>query len=128
MGKRPTPGEETQLLRDATREAHEAMQGLKAAVREARQLTQTLIAEFERTHEREMHQLENHLTAESNRAAKNLNQEIRTARDFIWNQIMRGQLIFDPDKTTLSLQLGNYEFQTDQPFPYPDLPAKETPQ
>lgn len=125
MGHRPTPDQEQQALRDATREAHEALQGLYDAIREANALTLTLVSSFEATHEREIKLLSNHLAAESNRISAQLNDQITTSKKMIMNEIMNGELVFDPATSTVRLQLGAVKFDDQQPLPYPDTTTKE---
>ena len=125
MGRQPTPSEEVQQLRQATREAHEAAQELRAAIREARALEPGLIAQFEAIHQREVQQLSNHFNEESNRHAAQLNADIERAKDMIMNDIMSGELVLSADKREVRLKLGAYRFDDQQPPPYPRVTKKE---
>ena len=125
MGHHPSASEEVQQLRQATREAHEAMQDLLAAIREARALAPSLVDEFQRIHTGEIRQLSNYFTSESNRQAASLNADIRHAREMIFNQIMAGELVLDPVRNVVFLRLGDVAFDDHQPVPYPTIPPKE---
>ena len=126
MGRQPTPSEEAQQLRQATREAHEAAQELKAAIREARSLEPTVIAHFEEVHRREIEQLSNYLTEESNRHAANLNADVERARKMINEQIMSGKAVFDRRTSTVTITWGHGAFDDNAPLPYPHVTQKET--
>lgn len=128
MGKRLTASEETQLLQATIREAHEATQGLRAAIREAEALAPSLVAKFEQFHTDEIRQLSNYFTEESNRHAASLNADIKHAKEMIFNQIMAGELLLDPERGVVMLRLGDWEFDEHQPTPYPQTAPKETPQ
>lgn len=119
------PSEEEQRLRQATREAHEAMQGLASLLRQARELAPVLVSEFEQVHHREIMQLSNHLTAESNRHASQLNAEVERARDFIWRQLMAGEAKFDRHAGTVTIRWGAGKFEDNQPAPYPQVTTRE---
>lgn len=125
MGRRPTPSEEEQRLRQATREAHEAIQGLNDAIREARQLTATLVADYQAAHNREIAQLSNALQIEHNQAARQLNQTVEQARIMIRDQIMAGRAVFDVTTQTVTISWGAGAFSENEPLPYPHLPARE---
>ena len=125
MGHRPTASEEVQLLRQATREAHEAIQELRAVIREARALAPGLVSDFETVHQREVQLLSNHFNEESNRHAAQLNADIERARDMIMNDIMSGELVLSADKREVRLRLGPYRFDDRQPPPYPRVTKKE---
>jgi hypothetical protein len=125
MGHRLTPEQERQALRDATREAHETLQALYQAIREARALTPDLVAGFEATHTREMQLLSNHLTAESNRVSAQLNDTIHSCREMIVKQIMAGEAVLDTRTRTVTIKFGTMAFDDQQPPPYPDTTTKE---
>lgn len=95
MGHKLTADGEAKLLRDLIREAHEATQALNQAIRQARQLAPGLVAEFEQLHRTEMQLLQNHLTAEQNRASADLNQAVEDARDQICEQLTAQEMILD---------------------------------
>lgn len=119
MGHRLTPEQEVQQLRQATREAHEAMQGLADAIREANLLAPRLVADFEATHAREIKQLSNYFTQESNKASADLNAAIEQARTMIVNQIMAGEAVFDADTRTVAIRFGEGSFDSQVPLPFP---------
>lgn len=125
MGRQPTPSEEVQQLRQATREAHEAAQALKAAIREARALEPGLIAQFEAVHQREIAQVSNFLTEEQNRHAASLNAHVERAKAMIMNDIMSGELVLSADKREVRLQLGGGRFDEHHPTPHPRVAPKE---
>lgn len=120
MGKRLTASEETALLAATVREAHEATQELRQAIREAGTLAPRLVADFEATHHREMAQLSNHFTTESNRASADLNAAIVQAREMIVNQIMSGKAVFDRHTSTVTISWGEGAFDSGVPLPFPN--------
>ena len=126
MGHRLSASEEVQLLRQATREAHEAAKDLRAAIREANALAPTLVAKFEQIHTDEIRQLSNHLTEESNRHAAGINADIQRAKEMIFDEIMAGELVLDPERNVVMLRLGGLQFDEHQPPPYPNHPPKES--
>lgn len=125
MGHRLTASEEAQLLRQATREAHEAAQALKAAIREARALEPTLVSEFEAVHHREIQQLSNYFTEESNRSSANLNAAVEQARKIITNQLMTGEATIDRHAGMITIRFGPGKFDDQVPPPYPHATPKE---
>ena len=125
MGHRPSASEEVQQLRQATREAHEAIQGLRAAIREARALEPGLVAQFEDIHRREIQQLSNYFTEESNRSSASLNHAVEQAREIITNQIMSGEAILDRHTSKITIRFGPGKFDDAVPPPYPQAPKKE---
>jgi len=126
MTKKLTASEEEQRLRQATREAHEAMQGLADLLRQAHQLAPTLIDQFSKVHKAEIKQLSDYITDEMNRHARSLNADVERAKDMIFNQIMTGDLVFDADSQTLQLKLGTMRFDDQQPYTTPQIASKET--
>lgn len=120
MGKRLTASEETALLQQTVREAHEATQALLAAIKEAGLLAPRLVADFEATHHREMAQLSNHFTQESNRASADLNAAIEQARKMIADQIMSGKAVFDRHTSTVTISWGEGAFDSGVPLPFPN--------
>jgi F0F1-type ATP synthase membrane subunit b/b' len=128
MGHRLTPSEEAQQLRQATREAHEAMQGLYDAIRTAEKLTPQLTADYQAHHERELKQVANALSIEQNNAARDLNASIERARLLIREQIMAGKAVFDVTTQTVTITFGDGGFDDHQPPPYPEVTPKETTQ
>lgn len=127
MGRRPTPSEEVQLLRQATREAHEAMQGLAGLLRQAKELAVNLTADYQAFHDREMKELANALAAEHRQVSADLNTSIETARTMISEQIMAGEAVFDARTSTVRISWGLGRFDDTQPNPYPEAGIKEIP-
>lgn len=128
MGHTLTPSEEAQQLRQATREAHEAMQGLSDLLRQVKQLHPTLVADFEAVHDREIKLLSNFLNEESNRLAADLNRHVDAAKQMISDQIMAGEAVFDRDTATVRIRFGSTKFDDQTPLPYPEVTPKETKQ
>lgn len=128
MGRRLTAAEETQLLKDAVREAHEAMQGLADLLRQARELAANLTADYQAYHDREIKELANALATEQNQAARDLNASVERARIMIKNQIMAGEARFDADTRTVVIRFGDGCFDDRVPPPYPEVAPKETQQ
>lgn len=125
MGHKLTASEETALLQRVTREAHEATRAARQATREARQLADQLVSDFEAIHAREIQQLSNYFTEESNRHAASLNADVERARAMIFEEIMAGTLVLNPLTGELSLRWGDVRFDERQPLPYPQTPPKE---
>lgn len=125
MGKRLTASEETALLQETIRAAHEATQGLREAIREAKELGTQLVRDFEHIHATEIKQLSNFFTEESNRHAADLNTAVERARGMINDKIMTGAAVFDPHTMTVAITWGGGKFADDQPPPYPDVAQKE---
>lgn len=126
MGHRLTASEETQLLRDTIREAHEAAQQLLGAIREARQLAPSLVEQFEELHHRELAQLSNHMTEEGNRAAAALNESVRVARDEIVRQLTVAEFRYDAASGYVRLGFSDGKFDDHVQPPFPEYPTKET--
>lgn len=127
MGRRLTASEETQLLREVTRDAHAATKDLRAAIAEARALTPGLVTAFEQHHAREMQVLSDHINTEANRLAALLNESIDTARDVITDALTARELVLDPDNGVIRLMFGGSHF--DDHVPSPDITklTKESP-
>lgn len=125
MGHRLSASEEVQQLRQATREAHEAMQGLRDLLRQARDLAANLTADYQAYHDRELKELANALNIEHNQASRDLNASIETARNMIANQIMAGKAVFDAKTSTVVISWGTSAFDDHVPPPYPDLTPRE---
>ena len=128
MGRKLSASEETELLRQVTREAHEATQALRAAIRDARALAPQLVSEFEAVHTREIQQLSNYFTEESNRCSADLNAHVERAREMINDQIMAGKAVFDRNTSTVTISWGPGAFDAQVPIPYPQVAQKETQQ
>jgi F0F1-type ATP synthase membrane subunit b/b' len=128
MGNRPTPSEEVQQIRQATREAHEAMQGLADLIRQARELAANLTTAYQAYHDRELKELANALAAEHNQISTDLNASVERARIMISTQIMAGVAVFDQNTSTVSIRFGQGRFDDQQPLPYPEVTTKETDQ
>lgn len=125
MGRKPVLTDEEQRLRQATREAHEAAQELRAAIREARSLEPLVVSHFEEVHRREIEQLSNYFTEESNRHAASLNADVERAREMINEQIMSGKAVFDRHTGTVTISWGPGAFDANAPLPYPHVARKE---
>lgn len=126
MGRKLTASEETQLLIDTVREAHEVLQALYAAIRDARNLAPSLVADFDQLHHREMAQLTNHLQSEHNRAAAELNQAVKEARTQIVDWLTVAELVLDPETGSLHFLFPHGMFQEDVPLQFPEYTTKET--
>lgn len=125
MGHRTTPTEEEQRLRQATREAHEAMAGLRDLLREARALSATLTRDYQAYHDQEIKALANALAIEQNQVSADLNASIEKARIMIRDQIMAGEAVFDRETSTVRISFGPGKFDDNQPLPYPEVTPKE---
>lgn len=125
MGKKLTPAEEAEVLREVTREAHGVLKDLTAALREAKALAPKLVNEFQELHEREIRQISNYFTDESNRQAAQLNQSIDRARKAINEEIMAGEACFDPRTALITIRWGQCQFDDDAPLPYPNEQTPE---
>lgn len=119
MGKRLTASEETQLLRDTIREAHEATQELRAVIREAGLLAPRLVADFEAVHHREVAQLSNHFQDEINHQSAELNASVQHARHEILTQLTTAEMILDRANGTVRLLFGGGKFDDQVPLPHP---------
>lgn len=128
MGKPLSASEETRLLKDTIREAHEATQALWTAISVASKLTPDLVGQFEAAHTREVHLLSNYFQSEMNRQAAELNAAIEQAKEIIKNQIMAGEAIFDRHTSTVTIKFGAGVFDAAIPMPYPEVTTKETDQ
>lgn len=124
MGHRPTPSEEAQQLRQATREAHEAMQGLNDLLRQARELAATLTASYQQYHDNELKELANALATEHNQICRDLNTAITDAKQAITETIMAGEAVFDAVTSSVRIRWGGGQFAADQPLPYPEVAPK----
>jgi hypothetical protein len=125
MGKRLSASEETALLADTIRAAHEKTQELNAAIRDAKTLAHTLVADFERIHRTEIEQLSNHLTSEANRNCAQLNREVETATQIILNHLVTLKPRIDADNGVIYLETDSLLFNDQQPLPYPQHASKE---
>lgn len=120
MSKHIPPGTEAAALRELISEARRAAGELHAAIKEAKELSLTLVSEFERIHATEIKQLSNFFTEESNRAAADLNAAVEQARTMIANEIMAGEAVFDRDTYTVSIKWGGMAFDSQVPLPFPN--------
>lgn len=128
MGRRPDLPAEEHRLRQATREAHEAIQGLNDAIKEARNLTAGLVSQYELLHETEMRQLSNHLQEQHNEAAIQLNDAVIAARAHILRLLTIAEMKADVDNGTIRISWPDGKFDENVPPPYPHLKAKDTSQ
>lgn len=124
MGKRLTASEETQLLQQTIREAHEATQALNDAIKQALAIAPALVADFERTHEREVQLLSNHFQEEINRQAAQINESTRVARDYVLEQLAKCRPVFDTLAGTVTLVFPSDKIDDQVPLPYPDISPK----
>lgn len=128
MGRKPDLTEEEQRLKDLIREAHEAAQHLWDAISVASKLTPTLVAEFEAHHKREMQQLSDHLNAEANRIAADMNAAVAEARLEIIRQLGIAELVLDANNNKATLLFNGGRFDDQVPPPRTHLHHKETDQ
>jgi hypothetical protein len=128
VGRKPDLTAEEQRLRDTIRIAHEAIQELRAAIREARTLEPDLVAKYEAFHHREIKQLSNFFQSEMNRQSTELNAAVRAARIEITDQLAMAELVIDRDTKQVRLLFSGSKFDDQIPLPYPDQPVKETDQ
>lgn len=126
MGRNIPAGQEAQALRRLIRQAHEAAKKLDDSIRQADRLADRLVADFEAIHAREIKQLSNFFTEESNRHAADLNADVERAGAMIVEEIMAGELRLDPAQQSFTLRLGATRFDEHQPLPYPSTPPKES--
>lgn len=125
MNRRATLTEEEQRLRQATREAHEAMAGLRDLLRQTRTLAATLTRDYQAYHDQELKSLANALVIEHNQVSADLNDSIEQARIMIRDQIMAGEAVFDRETSTVRISFGPGKFDDNQPLPYPEVTPKE---
>lgn len=125
MGKKLTPAEEAEVLREVTREAHGVLKDLTAALKEAKALAPKLIQEFEATHRREIDQLNKHMAAEIRRCADTINSGTKEAREFIVNYLMAGTATIDSHTGQAIISWNPGEI-TATSTPY--VPPKQTPE
>lgn len=125
MGRKLTASEETALLQQTIKAAHEATQALNDAIRQATRLAPQLVSDFEDTHRREIELLSNYMTAEANRHAAALNAEVEQARRMINDQIMSGKAVFNRHTSTVTITWGPGSFNDSQPPPYPLVAQRE---
>jgi len=128
VGRKPDLTAEEQRLRDTIRIAHEAIQELRAAIREARALEPGLVAEYEASHHREIKQLSNFFQSEMNRQSANLNAAVIAARVEITDQLAMAELVIDRDTKQARLLFSGHRFDDQIPPPYPEATTKETDQ
>jgi hypothetical protein len=128
MGKQLTPEQETEILKQTIREAHEAIKDLANLVRQAQAFTRHLLTDYQDYHDREMKQLANALTVEYNQVSHDLNISIDHAKQMIMKQIMSGEAVFDAATSTVAIRWGLGAFDENVPLPYPDALPKETTQ
>lgn len=128
MGRKPELTEEEKRLKDLIRQAHEATQALWDAISVASKLTPALVAEFEAHHRREMQQLSDHLNAEHNRLAADMNAAVREARVEIIRQLGIAELVLDADNNQARLLFNGGRFDDQVPPPRTHLHPKETDQ
>lgn len=119
MGHKLTPSEEVQLIRDVTRTAHEVLQDLLTAIREARLLAPTLTARFTEHADNEIKSLSNFITSESNRHAAELNANVQQAREEVMRQLAVAEITLDESNDQARLVFKSGRFDDNVPPPYP---------
>jgi hypothetical protein len=124
MVKRLSASEETELLRQTIREAHEATQALWDAIRAANLLAPTLTADFEAHANAEIMDLANRLQADMNEQSRQLNIAVANAREEIITQLALARPMIDPDTGIVSLIWPPGKFDDQVPLPYPQNPPK----
>jgi len=127
MGKTLTPEQEAEQLRAIIREAHEVLGDLRRTIKEASTLVTRMISGFEQLHAREMAQLSNHLQAEANRAAAQLEEEVQTAQQYILKRLTAADLTLDLHEGVAVLHFPAGMFDDQIPAPYPADPSERTP-
>jgi F0F1-type ATP synthase membrane subunit b/b' len=125
MGRKPELSAEEQRLKDLIRQAHEAVQALRDAIRDALALAPVLIAEFEAHHHNEMAMLSNHMTAEGNRAAADLNAAVDAGRTEILRQLAVTEAVLDKEGNTVRLLFNSGRFNDQVPPPFPNHQTQE---
>ena len=128
MARKPDLTTEEQHLKALIREAHEVTQSLRAAIREANQLYPTLVADFEKHHRDQIKQLSNYFTQEINRHNSVLNDAITEAREAVNTYLMSGEAVFHPAGDTVTIRWAPGGFPDSEPLPYPSHPVMEKPQ
>ena len=126
MAKRLSASEETELLRQTIREAHEATQGLWDAIRAAQRLQPELTEKFERHANREIRDLANNLQEQFNRQSGEMNQAVSQAKELILQHLLASELALDKNTGTVRLLFPPLKFDDHYPIPYPDNPPKES--
>lgn len=127
MGRRLTASEETQLLQQTIREAHEATQALNQAIKEANLLATRLVDDFQAIHDREIKSLGNTLQIEMNQQSADLNQAVTKAREMVLQQMSATELRYDKTTNTVRLLFPEWKFDDHVPIPYPEIVPKEDP-
>lgn len=117
MGRRLTASEETRLLQDTIRQAHEAAQALKQAIREARAAEADVINGFERVANREIGELGRELNRKSNEAAAQLNEAVERARDHIVDLLTVSSIKLDRDRDVFMVEFPSGGFDDQVPDP-----------
>jgi|SRR6267142_3937229 len=126
MGRKLTPDEETQALRQLIREAHEATQGLYAAIKAASALEPGLVDRFQAAADSEFRQLSNYLQQEMNHQSVELNAAVGAARAEILRQLTAAEMVLDRESNTVRLLFKGGRFEDDTPIPYPNTTPKES--
>jgi hypothetical protein len=124
MGKALSASEETELLRQTIREAHEATQALWDAIRVANQLAPNLTEQFEAHCNTEIRSLSNELQQQMNQQSADLNQAVAAARDAIIKQLALAYPTIDPATGLVSLIWPGDRFDDQIPLPYPQTPLR----
>lgn len=125
MGHRATPTEEEQRIRQATREAHETLQALNDAIKEARTLISDVINGFEQVAAREIADLGAHLQRNNNEAAAQLNRQVQAARDHIVHLLTISSIKPDPEQNAFIVEFPPGGFDDQIPAPAARKPTQK---
>lgn len=126
MGRKPELSQEEQRLRQATRDAHEAAQHLRDAIRDYRLLEHELVTRFEEVCDREIRDLSNQLQREMNRQSARLNDAVENARAMIIDQLAVSDMEFDEITRKITVHFTAMRFDDTVPLPYPELTDRTT--
>lgn len=125
MGRKLTTSEETRLLQDIIRQAHEATKALNAAIKQANALHPTLTAQLEAHVNQEMKSLSDHVKTEQAKAVRYLNESVTYARDQITRQMIASELQLDLDAGVARLIFPHPLFDDQVSTPtHPDNPRE----
>lgn len=120
MGHDPDPAAEAEQLRGLIRDAHAAVKDLRAAIREAAQLRAGLAAEFQAAASAEIMDVANHMQAQANAAAAELNASVKTAREEIAQRLFDARIEYDQAADNFKIVIPGAVFDQDAPAPYPE--------
>lgn len=112
MGRTRSTNEETRILQDTVRAAHEATKDLNAAIKVALALAPTLISEFEAVHQRETKLLVAFLEKQADDLASTLNIDVTNAREEILRQLSISEMVVDKETGALRIRFNGTRFTT----------------